>query len=181
MPGLAHNCRWHRIHEGTVSSFAFAYRGAKVRISENNTKQKTILFLLSSESTFGDAKGTQKIAEKRLWMHFSDSFNSWVLWRYPRPRQWISCRLLKASGYVFPTASGSPLSRSYLDAEPGPSVSYPWFQGFRRYGWQWPPIIRFAAYSLGICLFLSRQLLCLFTLFLLITSRNCWTSSWLLL
>jgi len=66
MTGLAHNCRWHRIREGTVSSFVFAYQGAKVRISENNTKQKTILFLLSSESTFGDAKDTQKIAEKRL-------------------------------------------------------------------------------------------------------------------
>jgi hypothetical protein len=30
MPEQAHNCRWHRIREGTVSSFAFAYRGAKV-------------------------------------------------------------------------------------------------------------------------------------------------------
>jgi hypothetical protein len=25
MPERAHNCRWHRIREGTISSFAFAY------------------------------------------------------------------------------------------------------------------------------------------------------------
>ena len=28
-------------------------------------------FSFSNESTFGEAKGTQKIAEKCLWMHFS--------------------------------------------------------------------------------------------------------------
>ena len=50
MPGLAHNCRWHRIHEGTVSSFAFAYRGAKVRISEQNAKGKFVfLFIFERE------------------------------------------------------------------------------------------------------------------------------------
>ncbi|MBO5594091.1 MAG: helix-turn-helix transcriptional regulator [Prevotella sp.] len=50
MPGLAHNCRWHRIREGTVSSFAFAYLGAKVRISEQNAKGKFVfLFIFERE------------------------------------------------------------------------------------------------------------------------------------
>jgi len=37
-------------------------------------KENLFFFSFSSESTFGVAKGTQKIVEKRLWMHFSAYF-----------------------------------------------------------------------------------------------------------
>jgi hypothetical protein len=46
MPRRVHNCRWHRIREGTVSSFAFAYRDAKVRINEQNAKGKLVFLLV---------------------------------------------------------------------------------------------------------------------------------------
>ena len=49
------------------------FRFAKVRISENNTKQKShFLFLLSNESTFDEVKGTNKYAKKQINLDFSE-------------------------------------------------------------------------------------------------------------
>jgi hypothetical protein len=45
----------------------YTFEIAKVRISEHNTKQKTFfLFLLLSESTFGEAKGAKKAESAKL-------------------------------------------------------------------------------------------------------------------
>ena len=50
MPEQAHNCRWHRIREGTISSFAFAYRGAKVLKKTEIYKHLQIVYNTPSES-----------------------------------------------------------------------------------------------------------------------------------
>ena len=45
MHRTSRNCRWHRIREGTVSSFAFAYRGAKVLKKQQKTVAKAVFML----------------------------------------------------------------------------------------------------------------------------------------
>ena len=63
-----------------ANSMLNVFSRAKVRISENNTKQKNVfLVLLSNESTFGLAKGTNKWANNQINLAFfeRECFSYW--------------------------------------------------------------------------------------------------------